>query len=106
GTRSDGDVVAADEFQAVADVGGPTPTGVDRRRDPDDLDARPTEQQRQRAGVVRVASEIGVEMNAHRRPMLRRRWRNSGALRLSLRATPLSGLPAPRPDESCRSRAS
>ena len=63
GARRDCDVIAANELQAVADVGRSAPAGVDRCRDPDDLGAHPPEQQRQCAGVVGIVSEVSIEMN-------------------------------------------
>jgi hypothetical protein len=45
---------------------GPAAVGIEIRRDADYLHARPPEQHRQRAGVVGIAAEIGVDMDEMR----------------------------------------
>lgn len=65
GSRSNRDVVAACELEAVGNVAGSAATRVDGRRDADELDVRPTEEHGQRAGIVGVRAEVGVEMYPH-----------------------------------------
>lgn len=53
------------ESEAVEDARGAKASRVDRRRDADDLDVRSAEQERERADVVRISAEIGVEVDPH-----------------------------------------
>ena len=71
GAGRDGNVGAAGELEAARDEAGADAARIDGGRDADDLDVGPAEQHRERARVVGVGTEIGVEMDAHHR-LLRR----------------------------------
>jgi len=57
------DALATGEPQAVSDTARPPAARVGRRGDGDHLDPWPSEQHRQRARVIGVAAQIGVEMD-------------------------------------------
>jgi hypothetical protein len=59
------DVDPPGQPQEVLDVAGPPAVPVGDGGDPDEVDAGPAEQHRQRAGVVGVATQVGVEVDQH-----------------------------------------
>ncbi len=61
------DVVTAGELEHPPDASGPLPADVEVGGDADQLHAGPGQQQRQRERVVRITTEVGVEMHFHRR---------------------------------------
>jgi hypothetical protein len=63
----DGDALPTGEGQAVGDAGGPLAAGVDRGGDTGDVDAGPAQEHRQGARVVRISTQIRIEMHARAR---------------------------------------
>ena len=67
GTGGDRDVVATGEPEHVLDVAGTRAVGIGGCGDSAHLDVGPTEEHRERRGIVGVAREVGVEMHEHER---------------------------------------
>ena len=55
----------ARKFQVVGYAARSVPSRVEVRGNPDDLGARPTEQKRECAGVVRVSPKVCVKVDSH-----------------------------------------
>lgn len=70
------------ELEAVRNESGANPSGIDARGDAHDLYLGPAEQHRERARVVGVGSEIGIEMDQHHADSVRTATASGGAIRL------------------------
>ncbi len=64
-SRGDGDAAASRDAQHLVREPGSTTSALMGRGDAGDLDVGPPEQHRQRADVVRIATDVGVEMHQH-----------------------------------------
>jgi hypothetical protein len=65
GSRGDGDAASSGGAQHLVHETGSTTSLLMGRRDAGDLDIGPPEQHRERADIVRIATDVGVEMHQH-----------------------------------------
>ena len=65
------DVLSAGKFKEVRSIAGPYAARVYGRGDADELHLWPPQEHGQGTGVVRIAAEVGVEMDLHKRRRLR-----------------------------------
>ena len=84
GAGRDRDLGTARQLERERDVSGADTAGIVHRRDARELDVRPAEQHRERAQVVGVGAQVGVEMEPdHDDPRI-----TSGDGKVTVRAGP------------------